>query len=92
MKTITISMDDETYRRCCARAEAAGRPVAEMVGRWLTDWAGKPAVSDAEQERASQELYDILAHIAARQQADGEVFRVADNLTREQLHDRDALR
>ena len=92
MKTITISVDDETGRCCCARAEAAGRPVAEMVGSWLTDWTGKPAVSDAEQERASQELYDILASIAARQQADGAVFRVADNLTREQLYDRDALR
>ena len=92
MKTITISVDDETYRRRCARAEAAGQPVAEMVGRWLTDWTGKPAVPDAEQERAPQELYDILAGIAARQQADGAVFRVADNLPREQLYDRDALR
>ena len=92
MKTITRTADDETGRCCCARAEVAGRPVEEMVGSWLTDWAGKPAVSGAEQERASQELYDILAHIAARRQADGAVFRVADNLTREQLHDRDALR
>ena len=92
MKTITRTANDETGRCCCARAEAAGRPVAEMVGSWLTDWTGKPAVSDPEQERASQELYDILASIAARRQSDGEVFRVADNLSREQLHDRDALR
>ena len=92
MKNITRSWDDETYRRCCARAEAAGRSVEEMVGGWLSDWAGKPAVSDAEQERARQELHDIIASIQARRQADGEVFRVADSLTREQVHDRDELR
>ena len=92
MKSITRSLGDETYRRCCAHAEAAGRSVEEMVGSWLSDWSGEPAVSDAEQECARQELHDIIASIQARRQAGGEVFRVADSPTREQLHDCDALR
>ena len=92
MKTITISVDDETYRRCCARAQAASQPVAEMVGRWLTDWAGKPAVPDAEQECRKEKMLQVLAdvHAAAKSRWDGSPR--PEKLTRDELHDRNALR
>ena len=92
MKTITISVDDETYRRCCARAETAGQPVAEMVGRWLTDWTGKPAVPDAEQECRQEKMLQVLAdvHAAAKARWDGSPR--PEKLTRDELHDRNALR
>ena len=31
MKTITISVDDETYRRCLEAAAAVGKTVADLL-------------------------------------------------------------
>ena len=92
MKNITRSWDDETYRRCCAHAEAAGRSVEEMVGSWLSDWAGKPAVSDAEQECRKETLFQVLADIHAAAKARWDGSPRPEKLTRDELHDRNALR
>ena len=78
--------------RCCARAQAAGRPVAEMVGSWLTDWAGKPAVSDAEQECRKEKMLQVLADVHAAAKARWDSSPRPEKLTRDELHDRNALR
>ena len=91
MKTITISVDDETYRYCQRNAEAAGITVEEWVGARLSGSIPKP-ISDAEQEDIRQQTYDLLARIDARREAEGKEFRPGDKLTRDELHDRNALR
>ena len=86
MKTITISVNDETYRRCQLRADAVGKTVDALVSGYLTDLVGKP-VSDAERERLNQRRRELVARIQAR----GGGLLPAENLPREKLYDRDAL-
>ena len=43
MKTITLSVGDETYRYCQRNAEAAGISVEEWVGARLSALMPKPA-------------------------------------------------
>ena len=91
MKTITISVEDEIYRLYQSRAEAVGIPVEEWVSRSLADLVPKP-VSKAEQEDIRQQTYNLLARIDARRRAEGKEFQPGDKLTRDELHDRNALR
>jgi len=91
MKTITISVDDDAYGYCQRNAEAAGISVEEWVGARLSGLIPKP-ISEAEQEDIRQQTYDLLARIDARREAEGKEFRPGDKLTRDELHDRNALR
>ena len=91
MKTITISVDDETYRYCQRNAEAAGVSVEEWAGEKLAGLTSKP-ISGAEAEIRRQQMYDLLARIDARRKAEGKEFRPGNKLTRDELHDRNALR
>ena len=91
MKTITISVDDETYRLYQNRADVAGTSVEEWVIARLADLLPKP-VSPAEAAKRRQQMYDLLARIDARREAEGKEFQPGEKLTREQLHDRNAHR
>ena len=91
MTTITIAMDDETYRLCSLRAAAADKTVADLISDHLTGLVGR-RVSEADGARLRQQMYDVIARIDARRQAEGEELPEWDDLTREELHDRDALR
>ena len=91
MRTITISVDDETYRLYQKRADAVGTSVEEWVSTRLAHLLPKP-ISDAEAESRRQQMYDLLARIDARREAEGMEFRPGNKLTRDELHDRNALR
>ncbi|MDE2788327.1 MAG: hypothetical protein OXL37_16935 [Chloroflexota bacterium] len=91
MKTITISMDDETYHLYQHNAEAAGISVEEWVTSRLAG-VTPPLASSRENERRRETWYRIQANIDARAKARGDELRTAKKLTREELHDRDALR
>ena len=91
MKTITISVDDDAYGYCQRNAEAAGISVEEWVGARLSGWIPKP-ISDAEAERGRKQWEEIQARIDARAEARGDNLRTARKLTRDELHDRNALR
>lgn len=87
MKSITVAVDDETYRLSCARAEKTGTSVAELLRSYLVSLAeDEDASAEFERLRAVQD--ETLREIHAR----GEEFRAADNLPRETLYERDALR
>ena len=87
MKSITVAVDDETYRLSCARAEKTGTSVAELIRSYLVSLAeDEDATAEFERLRAVQD--EILREIHAR----GGEFRAADNLPREALYERDALR
>ena len=87
MKNITVAVDDETYRLSCARAEKTGTSVSELIRLYLVSLAeDEDAAAEFERLRAVQD--ETLREIHAR----GEEFRAADNLPREALYERDALR
>jgi plasmid stability protein len=80
MKNITVSLDDETYRRARVRAAELDTSVSAVVRDFLVEFAG--GQTDFERRRKLQER--ALASIAT--------FRAGSRLTREAVHDRDALR
>ena len=91
MKTITISVDEETHRLYQSRADAVGTSIEEWVAARLAEAAPNP-ISDAEAQRGRELWEDIQARIDARAKARGDDLRPSRKLTRDELHDRNALR
>lgn len=73
-------MDDEIYRRARIRAAETGTSVSALVKRYLEALCEDE--SDFERRRRLQ--YETIASIRA--------FRAADRLTRDEVHDRRAVR
>jgi antitoxin component of RelBE/YafQ-DinJ toxin-antitoxin module len=87
VKNITVSVDDETYRRSRIRAAEAGTSVSSVVNAFLTQFAQGTA-AESEFDRLERLQQETVASIRAR--AGG--FRAAENASRDALHERDALR
>ena len=86
-KNITVSIDEEIYRLSRIRAAEAGTTVTGLVRAYLTELAqGRTADTSFDHLRRLQD--ETLEAIRAR----GGGLRAADNLPREALHQRDALR
>ena len=81
MKTITVSVDDETYRRTCARAAEAGTNVDEIVRAYLCEYAETPEERFDRLLRHQEALLDSM-------QARGGGLDSRENLSREELYDR----
>jgi RecB family exonuclease len=81
MPNITLSVDEETYR--AARVEAAKRDTT--VSGLVRDYLNNLNTSAAHEERVAA----LMAAIAATK---GSGFTAAGRLTRDQAHDRQALR
>ncbi len=87
MKNITVSVDDETYRRSRMKAAEAGTSVSALVRSFLVALAqGQMEATGFERLERLQE--ETLAGIRAR----GAGLRAADNVARDTLHERDAIR
>lgn len=84
MKNITVTVDDETYRQARIKAAERDTSVSALVKDFLTRLVASapPAVRDLKQEQET--LLDSI-----RQRHPG--FTSAENLSRDALHDRDAL-
>lgn len=91
MKAITITVDDETYRHYQRNADVAGISVEEWVTSRIAG-VTPPLTSSKEVERLRETWNRTQANIDARAKARGDELRTARKLTREELHDRDALR
>ena len=76
MKNITVSVDDDTYRK--ARIKAAERDTS--VSRLVRDFLDRLAGEESEFERLARQERELRAQI--------EDFSGADRLSREELHDR----
>ena len=86
-KNITVSIDEEIYRLSRIRAAEAGTTVTGLVRAYLTGLAqGRTAETRFDHLRQLQD--ETLRALRAR----GGGLRAADNLPREALHQRDALR
>ena len=76
MKNITVSVDDETYRRARIIAAERGTSVATLVRRFLVELASGEGPGDL-LKRRERELRDTIID-----------FDASDRLSRDDLHRR----
>ena len=82
MKNITVSLDNEIYRRARIKAAEKNTSVSALVKGFLVQIAS----AESETERRKRLQSETLAAIRASQ-----VFRATDRLSRDDLHDRHAI-
>jgi hypothetical protein len=80
VKNITVSLDDEVYRQ--ARVKAAERDTSDTA--LVRDFLISLAEEESDFERRKRLQDEVLRSIVH--------FRAGDRLSREQVHDRRALR
>ena len=80
MKDITVSGDDAVYRRARVRAAELETSVSAVVRDFLAEFAGEE--SDFERRKKLQDR--TLATVTS--------FRAGRRMTRDEVHERDALR
>lgn len=80
MKNITVSVDEDVYRRARVRAAELDTSVSAVVRELLVRFAG----GETDFDRRLRLQNEALASIHE--------FRANPRLTREEAHDRDALR
>jgi plasmid stability protein len=76
VKNITVTLDDETYRRARIRAAELDTSVSALVRRYLVDLAG----GESEFERLEKLEGTLRERIKS--------FRAADRLSRDEVHER----
>jgi plasmid stability protein len=77
MKNVTVSLDDETYRKARMRAAELDTSVSALVRRYLTELGA----SETEFERLKRRERELRARVPAG-------FRAADNVSRDRVHER----
>ena len=79
MKNITVTVDDGTYRSARIKAAELDTSVSALVKRYLIELGA----GETEFQRLERLERELRAQVPAE-------FRAADNLTRDQVHERDA--
>jgi hypothetical protein len=77
MKNITVSVDDELYRRARIKAAERETSISALVRRFLVDFASAESPNER-LEREERELRDRI-----------DKFSASDRLSRDDLHGRD---
>ena len=77
MKTITVSVDDETYRRACVRAAERGSSLAALIRQFLDELARE----DGDRVQLKREEAALRASIRS--------FRASDRISRDEIRERD---
>ena len=80
MKNITVSVPDEIYREARIRAAEQGRSVSALVAEFLRNLGREQAEFDRLQAMQEQVIAEIQG------------FSASDRLSRDEVHDRAALR
>ena len=96
MKNITVTVDDDTHRHSCNRAAELETSVSALVRGCLERLVQRGAEAtgadapraETERERRRRLLDEVFEDICATRGG----FRTADNVGREVLHHRDAIR
>jgi hypothetical protein len=76
MKNITVSVDDETYRRARIKAAEQDTSVSALVKRFLMELSS----GESDNERLKREERELRARITS--------FSAGDRLSREDAHER----
>lgn len=79
MKNVTVSLDDESYRRARVRAAEQGRSLSSLVREFLESLGGE----ETEFERLARQQEELFA----RMDAEGLGLNLADIVPREELYD-----
>lgn len=91
VRNITVTVDDETHRAVRVRAAELDTSVSALVRDYLRSLArGRDPVDGADTEVEHRRR--LLAEVAADFDARGIGIRMAENLPRDELYDRHALR
>ena len=77
VKNITVTLDDETYRRARIKAAELETSVSALVRRYLVDLAG----GESEFDRLEKLERTLRERIAS--------FRAGDRLSRDEVHKRE---
>ena len=78
MKNITVSLDDDVYRRARVRAAEMDTSVSALVRKYLVELAGQ----ETDFERRKRLEDEVLAKIKGR------CFSAKDRLSRDEVHER----
>jgi plasmid stability protein len=84
VKNITVSVSDELYKRARVKAAENDTTVSAVVRESLEKYVG-------DDERTAN-LMRAIEDARQWQEDTGRYFDMRENLTRDELHDRDALR
>ena len=87
MKNITVSVDEETYRLARVRAAESDTSVSALVRDFLEE-----LVHGETREERFGRLKRLQDETLEAIRASGRGLRAEDMLSRDELHDRDALR
>ena len=95
MKNITVSIDEHTHRQARIRAAELGTSVSALVRNFLNRLVAKPLeekVTEEELETPLERRRRLLREVFADFDARGIGIRMSENISRDELYDRDALR
>jgi len=79
VKNITVSLDDDSYRRARIKAATADTSVSALVRDFLTRFAAE----ESEFEKLQRQEVELRRSVT--------IFRASERLSREELHDRHAV-
>ena len=95
MKKITVSIDEQTHREARIRAAQLGMSLSALVrvslGRLMAEPSGS-MIADSPESRTSSKNRGTLRELLEEWDAKGIGLKMSENLTREELYDRNALR
>ena len=92
MKKITVSVDDETHRIAKARAAEKGMSLSALVREYLCNLSSERTDASEPIQEAFGKRGKTLGEIVSNIRQRGGSIRSADNIPREELYDRNALR
>lgn len=87
MKDITVTVNDDTYRRAELRATEAGKSVPALV-RSIVEALADGVAEQSEIDRLERLQTETIASLRAR----GGGIVASENLPRDRTHERDAFR
>ena len=88
MKTISVSVDDETHRLARIRAAETGTTVSAMMRDLLTALLQSPPETETKGEKHRRELMELAEEF----QREGIGISMSENQTREEMYLRNAPR
>ena len=95
MKNITVSIDEHTHRQARIRAAELGTSVSALVRTYLNRLVTEPLVEKVTEEESETPLESrrrLLREVIEDFDARGIGLRMSENLTRDELYDRNAFR
>ena len=90
MKTISVSVENETHRRARIRAAETGTTVSAMMRNLLIEFLQRPDVEPAETEH--QKRARLLDEVLEEFRSNGVGVDTGSILNREEMYDRNAPR